>query len=129
SWGCGTGPRPSCTRTRRGWCGRGRDVFRSARGRSYSRLVNVVELFHDVVETVPAYRAFLAEHGVDPAAVQTCQDFAGLPMTSKDSYIRRHPLPDLCRHGLIGDIIAVSSGSTGEPAFWPRSTADEHVIA
>lgn len=91
--------------------------------------MNVVELFHDVVETVPAYRAFLAEHGVDPAAVQTCQDFAGLPMTSKDSYIRRHPLPDLCRHGLIGDIIAVSSGSTGEPAFWPRSTADEHVIA
>ncbi|MFG1944308.1 phenylacetate--CoA ligase family protein [Nonomuraea sp. NPDC048826] len=91
--------------------------------------MDLVKLFHDVVETVPAYRAFLAEHGVDPAQIRTFQDFVRLPMTSKDTYTRRHPLPDLCRHGVIGDIVAVSSGSTGEPAFWPRTAADEHVIA
>ncbi|WP_240777684.1 phenylacetate--CoA ligase family protein [Nonomuraea basaltis] len=50
-------------------------------------------------------------------------------MTTKDSYTRRHALPDLCRDGLIGDMIAVSSGSTGEPSFWPRSASDERVIA
>ncbi|MEV4100668.1 phenylacetate--CoA ligase family protein [Nonomuraea sp. NPDC049649] len=91
--------------------------------------MDLVKLFHDVVETVPAYRAFLAERGIDPAQIQTFQDFVGLPMTSKDTYIRRHPLPDLCRHGVIGDIVAVSSGSTGEPAFWPRTAADEHAVA
>ncbi|WP_236051995.1 phenylacetate--CoA ligase family protein [Nonomuraea cypriaca] len=50
-------------------------------------------------------------------------------MTTKDNYTRRHPLPDLCRDGRIGDMIAVSSGSTGAPSFWPRSAADERVIA
>ncbi len=30
---------------------------------------------------------------------------------------------------MIGDIVAVSSGSTGEPSFWPRSASDERVIA
>ncbi|MCK2218920.1 phenylacetate--CoA ligase family protein [Actinomadura sp. ATCC 31491] len=88
-----------------------------------------VELFHHVATTVPAYGAFLAEHGVDPARVRTLQDFRRLPMTTKDGYVRRHPLPDLCRDGVIGDMIAVSSGSTGVPSFWPRSASDERVIA
>ena len=88
-----------------------------------------VELFHQVAATVPAYRAFLAEHRVDPARVRTFDDFARLPMATKDNYTRRHPLPDLCRDGVIGDMIAVSSGSTGVPSFWPRSVADERVIA
>ncbi|WP_043639256.1 phenylacetate--CoA ligase family protein [Nonomuraea candida] len=88
-----------------------------------------VELFHQVAATVPAYRRFLAEHRVDPATVVTLDDFARLPMTTKDTYTRRHPLPDLCRDGVIGDLIAVSSGSTGAPAFWPRSVSDERVVA
>ncbi|MEV0383951.1 phenylacetate--CoA ligase family protein [Nonomuraea sp. NPDC050643] len=88
-----------------------------------------VELFHQVAATVPAYGRFLADQQVDPGKVLTLQDFAGLPMTTKDNYTRRHPLPDLCRDGVIGDMIAVSSGSTGVPSFWPRSAADERVIA
>jgi phenylacetate-CoA ligase len=91
--------------------------------------MDVVKLFHEVADRVPAYRAFLAEHHIDPRQVTTFQDFVGLPMTTKDGYTRRHPLPDLCRDGVIGDIIAVSSGSTGEPSFWPRSASDERVIA
>ncbi|MEV0820724.1 phenylacetate--CoA ligase family protein [Nonomuraea rubra] len=88
-----------------------------------------VELFHQVAATVPAYGRFLAEHGVDPAKVTTLADFARLPLTTKENYTLRHPLPDLCRDGVIGDLIAVSSGSTGVPSFWPRSAADERVIA
>ncbi|MFC4120221.1 phenylacetate--CoA ligase family protein [Nonomuraea zeae] len=88
-----------------------------------------VELFQQVAATVPAYRTFLAENGVDPATVVTLGDFERLPMTTKDNYILRHPLPDLCRDGVIGDMIAVSSGSTGVPGFWPRSVSDEEVIA
>jgi phenylacetate-CoA ligase len=88
-------------------------------------------LFHSVVTTVPAYRAFLAEHDVDPAAVCTISDFRTLPLLTKDNYLRRHPLAQLCRNGQLAscDMIAVSSGSTGEPTFWPRSVADELTVA
>lgn len=88
-----------------------------------------VELFRQVAETVPAYRAFLVENGVEAARVTTLEEFVRLPMTTKDTYTRRHPLPDLCRDGVVGDMIAVSSGSTGTPSFWPRSVSDERVIA
>ena len=83
-----------------------------------------MELFRSVAASVPAYREFLAERGIDPAEVT---DFAELPMLDKDSYHRRHPLPALCRDGRLDgcDMIAVSSGSSGQPTIWPRSVSDE----
>lgn len=86
-----------------------------------------VELFHRVARTVPAYAAFLREHGVDVAGVRSLDDFAGLPPTSKELYYRRYSLPDLCREGRLSDcdMLAVSSGSSGEPAIWPRFVTDE----
>ncbi|HET9257337.1 MAG TPA: phenylacetate--CoA ligase family protein [Pseudonocardiaceae bacterium] len=88
-------------------------------------------LFRSVAATVPAYQAFLAEHRIDPAGVATIGDFRALPLLTKDNYLRRHPLPQLCRDGELtgADMVAVSSGSTGEPTFWPRSLADEFTVA
>ncbi|MEV0352394.1 phenylacetate--CoA ligase family protein [Nonomuraea sp. NPDC050680] len=86
-------------------------------------------LFHQVSASVPAYGEFLAEHGVSPDQVSSMADFARLPLLTKDGYLNRHPLTRLCRDGVIGDMIAVSSGSTGTPSFWPRSVSDERVIA
>lgn len=86
---------------------------------------DVLALFHDVVASVPAYPKFLTEQGVDPAEVRTFEDFQHLPMTSKANYQSRYPLPELCRGGRIGDMIAVSSGSSGTPTIWPRSAGDE----
>jgi phenylacetate-CoA ligase len=90
-----------------------------------------LSLFHEVVAEVPAYPAFLAEQGVDPAAVRTVADLQRVPPITKANYLRRWPLAALCRGGRLApsDMIAVSSGSTGEPAFWPRSFADELGIA
>ncbi len=90
-----------------------------------------VELFHSVAASVPAYRAFLAEHGIDPAAVRGYADFQTLPLLTKQNYLRRHVLADLCRDGTLEscDMMAVSSGSTGEPTFWPRFITDEYAIA
>lgn len=45
-----------------------------------------VVLFHNVAATVPAYRAFLREHGIDPAGVVGFEDFRGLPLTSKENH-------------------------------------------
>ena len=90
-----------------------------------------LELFHDCASQVPAYRAFLAEHGVDPAAVVHADEFARLPLVTKQSYVNRHPLPARCRGGTLAgcDTVAVSSGSTGEPGFWPRAATDEIAVA
>jgi phenylacetate-coenzyme A ligase PaaK-like adenylate-forming protein len=88
-------------------------------------------LFRNVAETVPAYGAFMREHGIDPASVRTPDDFSQLPLTTKDGYLRRHGLPELCRDGRLEDcdIVAVSSGSTGEPTVWPRALAHELAVA
>ncbi|QUY43903.1 phenylacetate--CoA ligase family protein [Acaryochloris marina] len=91
----------------------------------------VLSLFHRVAQTVPAYKDFLQQQGIDPTQIQTLEDFVTLPLTTKDNYLRQFPLPRLCRDGKLEtcDMMAVSSGSTGEPTFWPRFITDEYQIA
>ncbi len=88
-------------------------------------------LFHQVAATVPAYKAFLAQQAINPTEYQNEEDFQRLPLLTKENYLLRHPLANLCRHGQLEtcDMIAVSSGSTGKPTFWPRLFADEMQIA
>ena len=65
------------------------------------RTLDLVGHFRDVAASVPAYRAFLAEAGVDPAAVHTAEDFRRLPMMTKQTYHQRYPLPERCRDGRL----------------------------
>jgi phenylacetate-CoA ligase len=84
-------------------------------------------LFHRALQAVPAYGRFLEDASVDASSVRSAQDFARLPTTTKDTYHRRHTLSELCWDGELHacDMLAVSSGSTGEPAIWPRFVSDE----
>ncbi|MGB7895762.1 MAG: phenylacetate--CoA ligase family protein, partial [Microcoleus sp.] len=88
-------------------------------------------LFQKVAATVPAYQTFLAAFNINPASIQTFEDFQKLPLITKENYLRCHPLPQLCYQGKLEtcDFIAVSSGSTGNPTFWPRFISDELQIA
>lgn len=88
-------------------------------------------LFHDVALHVPAYKDFLAQHAINPDEYQTTDDFQRLPELTKQNYLQRYSLANLCRHGQLEtcDTIAVSSGSTGKPTFWPRFFSDEMQIA
>ncbi|MDQ7247125.1 phenylacetate--CoA ligase family protein [Dongia sedimenti] len=88
-------------------------------------------LFRAVARDVPAYRTLLSEQNIDPAAVTTAADFARLPLLDKQNYNRRFPLDELVLGGKLTrcDFFAVSSGSTGEPTFWPRAQADEFPVA
>ncbi|HYW88767.1 MAG TPA: phenylacetate--CoA ligase family protein [Chloroflexota bacterium] len=92
---------------------------------------HAVELFHDVARNVPAYALFLAEHNIDPDDVRTFDDFTRLPLINKANYHSRYPLRDLCRNARLeaNDFVAVSSGSTGQPTFWPRFVTDEFAIS
>jgi phenylacetate-CoA ligase len=91
----------------------------------------ILDRFREVAATVPAYQIFLQQHSIDPATIVTFADFQNLPLTTKENYLRQHDLASLCRHGQLEqcDMIAVSSGSTGQPSFWPRSLRDELQIA
>ncbi|HSU39947.1 MAG TPA: phenylacetate--CoA ligase family protein, partial [Polyangiaceae bacterium] len=88
-------------------------------------------LFEDARARVPAYASFLAERGFTGADVRTRADFERVPAMTKANYYRRHTLPELCRDGRLehSDFVAVSSGSTGEPAIWPRFVSDELATA
>lgn len=91
----------------------------------------LLNLFRTAARDVPAYREFLAAQGVDPAQVESYADFQRLPLTSKPNYMYAYPLAERCRQGRLESCerIAVSSGSTGTPTFWPRSLRDEYDVA
>ncbi|ACK69297.1 conserved hypothetical protein [Gloeothece citriformis PCC 7424] len=91
----------------------------------------IINLFQEVATTVPAYQTFLKEQQIDPKTVKTLTDFQSLPLTTKDNYLKLHSLPNLCRYGRLEtcDFVSVSSGTTGNPTFWPRFVSDEYQIA
>jgi phenylacetate-CoA ligase len=92
---------------------------------------HLLDLFRRTAATVPAYAALLREHGVAAGAVRTAADFRALPLVTKANYVTRFPLAERCRDGDLSscDMVAVSSGSTGEPTFWPRFVSDEYAVA
>jgi phenylacetate-CoA ligase len=91
----------------------------------------MLDLFRRTAAGVPAYAALLRAHGVDPASVRGAEDWRRLPLMTKPEYFHRYPLPELCRGGELAacDMVAVSSGSTGEPTLWPRALSDELAVA
>jgi phenylacetate-CoA ligase len=88
-------------------------------------------VFHDAAAHVPAYAAFLREHSVDPTTIRSPADVTRVPLLTKQAYQQRYPLPQLCRGGRLDgcDMVAVSSGSSGQPTVWPRSVLDERAVA
>ena len=82
-----------------------------------------LELFHWMVNTTPAYRAFLEKYKINPVKIQKMKDFKTLPFTSKDTYLRPANYIDLFPNRDIASATTVSatSGSTGEPFYFPRS--------
>ena len=92
---------------------------------------HILALFHRCVSEVPAYRKFLEAQNVNPTNITTYRTFCALPLMDKASYIYAYPLAERCLGGSLksSDRVAVSSGSTGQPTFWPRSIADELDVA
>ena len=91
----------------------------------------VLALFHRCVAEVPAYRQFLESSGVNPAEISSFKAFQALPLMGKTNYMQTYPLPERCLGGSLAgsDRVAVSSGSTGQPTFWPRSVLHEQDVA
>lgn len=80
-------------------------------------------LFHKAAEGVPAYKDFLEKNRIQHEKVRTWQDFQLVPPVSKKHYLQQYPLEMLCWGGTLERPITFSatSGSTGEPFYFPRN--------
>ncbi len=83
----------------------------------------VLQLFQQMALRVPAYRDFLRKHKIRPHTINTIADFKKVPPVSKNSYLRQYPLDALSWDGKLSSkpvVIASTTGSTGEPFYFPR---------
>ena len=83
-----------------------------------------LKLFHQMSLRVPAYKDFLKKNKVNPQNVHTIKDFLRLPTIDKNNYLRAYPLDMLCWDGKLAEgqyVISTTSGSTGEPFYFPRT--------
>lgn len=93
---------------------------------------NALRLFRSAARRVPAYRQFLASHKIDPEKIRTTVDFALVPATDKKNYTNQFTLAERCWDGKLvpgASIAAVSSGTSGEPKYWPRGSFQEYEAA
>lgn len=92
---------------------------------------NALKTFHTAAETVPAYQDFLKKHKIDHSKIKTFEDFIKVPETDKESYLAKYPLDQLCIAGDVSktNLISASSGSTGQPFYWPRNLEQDVNVA
>ena len=86
---------------------------------------NALNLFRKAAREIPAYKDFLKKNKFDPDSVRSFNDFGTIPTTSKKNYLRNYPLKSLCWNGTLSDkslVFAATSGSTGDPFYFPRSS-------
>ncbi len=80
-------------------------------------------LFHNAAERVPAYKDFLKKHNIkDHTKIKIWDDFQSIPVVDKKNYLRQYPLEKLCWDGTLKKpmVFTATSGSTGEPFYFPR---------
>lgn len=103
------------------------EKFWQARGEKMA-----LELFRQMSQRVPAYADFLAKNKFDPKTVKRIEDFQNIPTIDKDNYLRAYPLEMLCWDGDFNGqpwVISSTSGSTGEPFYFPRSSSQDQYYA
>lgn len=87
-----------------------------------------LKLFKRASTSVPAYKDFLKKNKVDASKINSIEEYRKhIPATSKENYIFQYNLENRCWDGNVNfaHTFAASSGSTGEPIFWPRGIDQE----
>ncbi len=94
-------------------------LYWEKRGESFA-----LQYFHKISKSVPAYKKFLKSKKIDPKQIKTLSDFKKIPLIEKKSYLRGYPYEDLFINRKFADkhwVISSTSGSTGEPFYFPRA--------
>jgi phenylacetate-CoA ligase len=88
--------------------------------------------FQEMAARVPAYAKYLATQKFDPKSVRAPKDLASVPAIDKAGYLRQYDRAELCWDGdLAGKswVISTTSGSTGEPFYFPRQAEQDAQYA
>jgi phenylacetate-CoA ligase len=91
-----------------------------------------LRLFRESAENVPAYKDFLKSEGFQPSVVKDIGDIVSIPLTSKENYLRKYDRKNLCWDGSLAGkswTISTTSGSTGEPFYFPRTESQDKQYA
>lgn len=101
----------------------GTDRYWKQRGRNLS-----LKLFQEMASRVPAYKDFLRRNKIKKEKIKSDSDLQNVPPIDKPDYIDKYSLDQLCWDGKVDTsyMLSASSGSTGQPYFWPRS--DEQTM-
>jgi len=91
-----------------------------------------MKLFKLMAERVPAYKDFLKKNKVKPNLIKSIEDFKKIPTIDKFNYLKVYPLEKLCWDGELRQkrwTISATSGSTGEPFYFPREIEQDWQYA
>ncbi len=91
-----------------------------------------LDLFQQMARRVPAYKKFLKQHKLDPKSIKTIADFPRVPLISKENYLKKYPYQELFWDGQVakgGWTYSSTSGTTGEPFFFPRTIEQDQQYA
>ncbi len=86
---------------------------------------HLLSLFQVTTKEVTAYRSFLKENSVNPNKIKKGSDLALIPPMGKDSYLRAYAWESLCKKNVLTKeslVMTSTSGSTGAPFYFPRSS-------
>lgn len=86
-----------------------------------------LQLFHSASKRIPAYKDFLQKHNITASLIKNINDFRQISATTKENYIQSYGIGERCWDGKLSrmHMISTSSGTTGEPHFWPRDLQSE----
>lgn len=91
-----------------------------------------LKLFKDMSLRVPAYKDFLRKHKINPDKINSASDLDFVPPVDKNSYLKAYPLEKLCWDGEFNKkrwVFSSTSGTTGEPFYFPREDAQDWQYA
>jgi phenylacetate-CoA ligase len=91
---------------------------------------HVLTTLKEALTRTRAYPRFLEERGVTLGRNPTFEDYEGLPVMDKDSYIKKYPLADLVLDGRLdtGYTLETSSGHSGDVYYWPRTPEEDDLF-
>ena len=80
-------------------------------------------LFQEAAQHIPTYKDFLLKNKISTSKIKTMKDFLSVPVMTKENYILAYDYKSRIWNGGTNNehMISTSSGTTGEPVFWPRN--------
>ncbi len=91
-----------------------------------------LELFQQMSKRVPAYKDWLKKNRINPHKIKTISDFKNVPTIDKKNYLLNYSPQELSWDGVFKQkqwVISTTSGSTGEPYYFPRNQEQDEQYA